>query len=171
MLRFNIARLQSQAPYNLVFEGDGTFTFVTAAGRHYHVGFIEDFTLGRDDCYQFFIATSDKGVYVPDEKIRDTVMILIEEFFRLNDAAILYICDTSDGRQAIRNRLFRNWYNRHSDNLQYICKTAEFQVEGVCYYATILLKKGTVSSIEFLRLFEEYIVDVRMKFGMTINVE
>lgn len=170
MLRFNLQCLQEKVPYSLTYEGEGTFSFVTKAGRHYNIGFIEDYSLEHDDCYQFFISTPEKGVYAPDGDIRGTIVALVEEFFRLNDAAVLYVCDTSDGHQAARSRLFRSWYERYSDKLLFECKTAEFEVDGTGYFVTILLKKQGTVSAEIKQLFDDFILDVRMKFGMTINV-
>lgn len=171
MLRFNLERLQKVVPYPLTFDGEGTFSFVTKAGRHYDIGFIEDYSLEHDDCYQFFITTPERGGYAPDDDIRGTIVALIEEFFRLNDAAILYICDISDGHQAARNRLFRSWYERYSDKLLFECKTAEFEVDNIKYFATILVKKQGVISSEFSKIFDDFVFDVRVKFGMTVNVQ
>lgn len=170
MLSFNLESLKKKVPYPLTFEGEGTFSFETEAGRHYSIGFIEDYTFERDDCYQFFMVTPNAGAYSSDDAIRETVVALIEEFFRLNDAAILYICDTSDGRQAARSRLFRSWYERYEDRLMFQCKTAEFEVDGIWYFATILLKKQGIVSAEITQLFDNFISDVRVKFDMTVNV-
>lgn len=34
-----------------------------------------------------------------DSKVRETVMCIVDEFFRKNQAALLYICETGDGMQ------------------------------------------------------------------------
>ena len=41
-------------------------------------------------------------------KVRETILAIVEEFFAKNNAAFLYICDTSGGMQKMRNRLFKN---------------------------------------------------------------
>ena len=43
-------------------------------------------------------------------KVRETILAIVEEFFAKNNAAFLYICDTSGGLQKMRNRLFKYWY-------------------------------------------------------------
>lgn len=163
MKQFNLNRIQSLSPYKVSASGESTLCFVTDAGRHYEIGFIEDYTLGQENCYQFFISTQDEGQFTPDEKIRDTVLVVLNEFFRLNEAAVLYVCDTSDGRQAVRSRLFKLWYEQYADKLQFICETVVFDFESITYYATILIKKGSACCEEILSAFHDFVSEVVLK--------
>ena len=33
---------------------------------------------------------------------------------------MLYMCDTSDGREEIRNRLFLSWFEKHADKKRFV---------------------------------------------------
>lgn len=48
-----------------------------------------------------------------DLKMRDTVMLIIENFFNMNEAALLYICESGDGKQHMRSRLFEYWFSSY----------------------------------------------------------
>ena len=41
-----------------------------------------------------------------DPKVRETILAIVEEFFAKNNAAFLYICDTSGGMQVSIQPLF-----------------------------------------------------------------
>ena len=60
--------------------------------------------------YQFCIHNDNHihGSY--DNKISTTIIAIIEEFFLQNLNVLLYICDTSDNREEVRNRLFIRWF-------------------------------------------------------------
>lgn len=169
MKQLNLDRISFLAPYQVALAGESAFCFTTDAGRHYEVGFIEDYTLEKENCYQFFISTPDEGQYPPDEKIRDTILAVLNEFFRLNAAAVLYICDTSDGRQAVRSRLFKSWYEQYAEKLQFICETVVFNFESITYYASILIKKDSNATEGFLSAFHEFVSDVITKIDAEHN--
>ena len=48
-----------------------------------------------------------------DLKMRDTVMLIIENFFNMNEAALLYICESGDCKQHMRSRLFEYWFSSY----------------------------------------------------------
>ena len=49
------------------------------------------------------------GVKSPrDKKVKATVIAIVEEFFNANKATMLFLCSTSDGKQLMRGRLFKN---------------------------------------------------------------
>lgn len=72
------------------------------------------------------------------KKIKDTIIAIIEDFFIANQDVLLYICDTSDNREAARNRLFLRWFEQHSFGRFTIC-TADSQVEDTNFYMAIIV--------------------------------
>lgn len=40
-------------------------------------------------------------------------MAILVEFFRVNASVVLYVCDTSDGRQRKRSLLFQRWFQEY----------------------------------------------------------
>lgn len=41
-----------------------------------------------------------------DHNVRDTIIAIVENFFQENQDVMLYICETGDGKQSMRRRLF-----------------------------------------------------------------
>ena len=42
------------------------------------------------------------------------------EFFSKNEAALLYICETGDGMQKMRHRLFHFWFGVYAEHDEYL---------------------------------------------------
>ena len=96
--------INTRSPYPVRTENGYSFLFTTDYGHIYEIGFLEDFTLG-DNCntYQFFISLHDSNHYPRDKKVFDTIVAILEEFFKNELVTLVYICDTFDGRQIYRN--------------------------------------------------------------------
>ena len=89
---------------------EGFYEFFTVHDVHYSVGFMKDDLLMQEDAYQLIIANVNHHASPRDAKVRDTVIGIVEEFFRINNTTLLYICETGDGKQSMRNRLFQYWF-------------------------------------------------------------
>ena len=72
--------------------------------------------------------------------IKDTLIAIIEQFFAENANVLLYICDTSDGREEKRNRLFVRWFEEFATPDRFTMKTANATVEGQGFYAAIIVE-------------------------------
>lgn len=55
---------------------------------------------------------------------------------------LLYICDTSDGREAKRNRLFIRWFEEFATPERFTMRTANATVEGQGFYAAIIVENS-----------------------------
>ena len=84
---------------------DGFYQFFTDEEVHYPVGFMEDDILLSRNSYQLIIANINNHKSPRDRKGRDTIIAIVDEFFRNNNSTLLYICETGDSRQSMRNRL------------------------------------------------------------------
>lgn len=75
--------INTRSPYPVRTENGYSFLFTTDYGHIYEIGFLEDFTLG-DNCntYQFFISLHDSNHYPRDKKVFDTIVAILEEFFK-----------------------------------------------------------------------------------------
>ena len=112
---------ESKKHYDFFFLGgiNESYAFVTENEVYYEAKFKQSNYLFRGlkeldiDIYEFVIdvAISSKDGKIPsDSKIPETISILIKDFFKKNSKnAILYICDSSDFRQAARKRKFDKW--------------------------------------------------------------
>jgi hypothetical protein len=82
---------------------------------------------------------------------------LIEAFFAANPDILLYICETGDGRQAFRSRLFVRWFNVYSGRDAYVMQTAEVQDEKTKNFAALIVQKSNPRLEEILEEFNETI--------------
>ena len=68
-------------------------------------------------------------------------MAIVEEFFEKNVAALLYICETGDGKQMARGRLFAYWFQSSGQSKVFTTMTSVLMdEEGVENTATLILR-------------------------------
>lgn len=127
MNHLSIDAINIHSPYIVGFDGKA-FIFVTDNGISYRV----DFELDSNPffkAYWFNLANPDHTKSPNDVKIAQTVICILEEFFRQNPEVLLYMCSTDNGQQTMRNRLFLRWFNGYEQQKKYVIKAAE--VKGV----------------------------------------
>lgn len=139
--------------------------FVTNAGVLYEVGFTIDYSLGIDGVYQFYIQNVNQVIAPRDEKVRKTVIAVIEDFFNTNEYAMLYVCDVSDGRQGARSRLFRQWFETYGQREGYHLMSAESSYEGETYYASLLIRRTNPMYQQFADSFAAFEESVQQKLS------
>ena len=140
MIRFSLARLQQDAPYELILSGD-SFVFQTDLGIHYSVSFTkEDITFADCETYQLIIRKIEEQRTHHDHKVEATIMAILDEFFRSNIEILLYMCDTSDRREEFRDRLFLTWLEKYADKERFTYCRAHAVVEGQGIFFVILIE-------------------------------
>ena len=68
---------------------------------------------------------------------------------------MLYICDTSDGREAARNRLFISWFEKDATPGRFTIKTAKANIEGEVLYTAIIVENSHPNIKKILQDFNE----------------
>lgn len=165
MKKLDLARVNHDAPYQIT-ESDraGFYDFVTDHDVEYSVCFEEDDLLLSGESYQFAIINANNKKAPRDAKVRDTIILLVEEFFRQNNTTLLYICETGDGRQSLRNRLFDHWFNHNKHHLDYFfLSTSITDDAGIINYAAILLRNDNPHLAEVVAEFTETIQLLKQK--------
>lgn len=142
MLDLSADIINETSPYKIISSGEGSFVFVTDYGVKYEVSFVVDYTLGMDNSYQLCIDNVDNNTQPRDIKVRDTIVEIIKEFFNSNEVSLLYICDTSDGRQKVRDRIFKIWFEEKASHELYTIIPASIEVDGEEYFASIILRNN-----------------------------
>ena len=67
-----------------------------------------------------------------DIYVQKTILQIIGEFFKKNMSALLYICETGDGKQEARIRLFVSWFEAYEFSNAFTCMTTSLRdSEGV----------------------------------------
>ena len=150
-----IDRINAVSPYKVSLAGEREYKFTTDRGIHYRVGFLEDESLTSCETYQFYITKETLRHSSKDEKVRPTVLCVLEEFFCANESVLLYMCDTSDGKESLRSRLFLSWFRTYEMEAKYICRDAHLEVEGIGMYAAIIFRRDNPLSAEINEEFDE----------------
>ena len=156
MKQLSLTSINSKAPLEVSLTLSGAFSFGTEKNE-YIVAFVEDQTILDDGVYQFFIENVDKTKNTLSTKVFQTIIAIIEEFFVANDSAMLYICDVSDGKQSARDRLFAMWFNSYEGKFNYTLSRVSIQIEGVDYYASLLISNSNPSYTEVLSAFNAFV--------------
>lgn len=138
----SIEEINKKSPYEVAILPNGTLSFDTDYGVSYNIGFDPDESIWQDGAYQFYIANANKKTSPNDYKIKETILIVIEEFFRSNPSILLYLCETGDLKQAARNRLFTRWFNTGHYKETFYFKHACIVAEGVENYAAIIVQRS-----------------------------
>ena len=118
MMLLDTAKISEAAPYNVWYD-NGEYIFKTDAEIVYAVGFKLDDVFQSFTAYWFDLTNRSHKPSPNDLKVRDTIICIIEEFFRQNPDILLYLCDTANGQQAMRNRLFLRWFNTYEMKQKY----------------------------------------------------
>lgn len=134
------------------------FDFSTNSGVRYSIGFDEDGLLQSDESYQLIIVNVNNRPSPRDAKVRDTIIAIIDEFFSKNNVTMLYICETADGKQQMRSRLFQYWFSTYTHKSDFILVNSSVKdAEGIDNYATIILRKDNPNLKDVLSEFADTI--------------
>lgn len=155
--------------YNVKFVGgqNNTYVFESASGITYEVLFISsgyifaqnaDF---QDDVFEFVSRLTDyKADKLPlaDSMIQATVIRIFEDFYQRRGMVAVYICDSSDNRQAVRARMFNRWFANYR-HLGFVKVDAILDDPAGQIYTSLLVHPsyryaGAVAAA-FLKLIEE----------------
>lgn len=154
MNALSLSSINSNSPYEVRQRGDATYSFITDSSIEIFISFEKDDILQTGISYQFGIS-NPKGAKSPrDSKIRDTILSIVHEFFEKNQAALLYICETGDGMQKMRNRLFKYWFSLcgESDDYHFQPMTI-FDEEGNENFAALIIKYDNPKFSDIVREF------------------
>ncbi len=154
MNKLLIDRINDSSAYDVKYNDHGAIVFDSDYGVRYAVTFDEGenpfFT-----AYWFNLTNLNNKPSPGDSKIAQTVICIIEEFFRQNPDILLYMCDSADDQQAMRNRLFLRWFNGYEQQKQYVIRTAMIIDEGIETYVAIIIQSNNPQLQSILQQFEE----------------
>lgn len=129
-----------------------SYHFTTARKITYEVIFeisnqvLSGTALDGSDVYHIVVgkhsSTPEKGKR--DSEISKTIDSIIAHFFSIKNRIVFYICDSDDGRQKARFRMFNGWYSKSSliDGLEKI--DYEIDAETMSYKISHIFHKQHV---------------------------
>lgn len=110
--------------------------------------------LMQEDAYQLVITNVNHRASPRDAMVRDTVIGIVDEFFRANNTTLLYICETGDGKQSMRSRLFEYWFASYKRKALFtMLSSSVVDAEGVVNFATLIIRNDNP---RYIQVIEEY---------------
>ena len=135
-------------------EREGQYYFTTPSGAKYVAYFLE-LPLAPHLFTFNFDRIKDGRQTVVDTNVFDTVCSILATFFQNHQDAMLVVCDTVDGREMARMRLFQSWYLRIAPKeLLKIDKTGK--AENYNLLVSLLVWDDNPHKAELLSLLDEY---------------
>jgi len=155
MNQLDINQINSLSAYQVEKADEENFvTFFTEHDVHYSVGFMPDDSLMQSEAYHLIIVNVDNKPSPSDRKVKDTVLTIVEEFFNKNNTTLLYICDTGDGKQRLRSRLFERWFSAYRKKALYTSVTSSvIDEDGITNYATIIVRNDNPRLVDIIAEF------------------
>ena len=154
----NLSSINLVSPYTIWGADEQYYYFKTDYGAIYKVGFMDDYSIWETGAYQFLIINENNTLSPNDPNLKATIFCVLEAFFAANPDILLYLCETGDGKQAMRNRLFTRWFEEYSNHKLYYCRTVEIEdIDGVKNYAALIVQQSNPRLEEIVAEFEETI--------------
>jgi hypothetical protein len=110
----------------------------------------------KDNTFEFIIAILEKNKNPPlDKKIPDTIALIFKDFFTDKRNLVVYICDSSDNKQAIRFRKFNTWFHQYK-GMNFMKLDLPIPEGDVTIFTSLIMRldnpnKGTIM-VEFDKL-------------------
>ena len=146
MEELDLTKINSYSPYVVERDSEtGLLKFISEFGISFSVSFENDDLLQNGESYQF-VLINEEGTKSPrDSKVRETVMGIVDEFFRKNQAALLYICETGDGMQKMRSRLFSFWFSIYKEKEDFLfLPQIVYDEEDNENYAALIIRRDKI---------------------------
>ena len=141
---------QIEESYKYRFTGgkNNLYAFETDNGISYEIKFVPSgyiFPEGhpaQDYTYEFVIGVveNNTGKNPPlDKKIPQTIAFIFQDFFKEHRNVGIYICDSSDDKQAIRFRKFNMWF-KFFKGMSYYKFDATFKDKDDIIYTSLIMR-------------------------------
>lgn len=165
MTELTAERINLHSPYVVSKIDDNSFIFTSRYGVTFNVGFADDYMLMEEGAYQLFISNVNEAPSPNDPLVRETISVIIREFFSIKPVVILYICDTSDDRQRVRDRLFSRWFMEYGNSKEYTMLHECISIDDVTYYGSLLMKADHPIHDEICTMFHDFVVNLPTKIS------
>lgn len=157
MIELSAEAINLHSSYKVCAVANTIIDFVTDFGVEYRIDFMEDYSIWEENAYQLVIINKNKKASPNDEKLKHAIFCIIEEFFRANPSILLYICETGDGRQTARSRLFLRWFKNYEGATELYLQDAEIESEGIINYAALIIQRNNPDFNSIIETFNETI--------------
>ena len=121
-------------PYDFQKANDATYYFKTDKGLKYRAYFIE-FPATFYKLYSFSFE-KEEGAASYDQRVKDTIISVLGDFFDAENYILGYTCDVTDGRELARKRLFDRWFEQANDGS---LRKIDFRTENI--YVSLIVNR------------------------------
>lgn len=165
MKALSLDEINATAPYKVTWHAlSRTYRLRSEHGVVLAISFDEDDLLETAESYVFSIINVNNAPSPRDTKMRDTVMLVIENFFEVNQAALLYICESGDGKQQLRSRLFECWFSSYRMKDKYLLMPASIDDgEGTENFAALIIRKDNPKFMDVISEFSNTVAMLKIK--------
>lgn len=165
MVELSLDKINAVAPYQVQLDNTtGLYKFVSDYQVGFSVAFEENDLLQSGESYQFALTNYEGKKSPRDNKVRTTVLAIIEEFFNKNEAALLYICETGDGMQKMRSRLLHFWFGIYAEHDEFLfLPQVVYDEEDNENYAALIIRRDNPKFIDLVTEFTNTITLLNAK--------
>jgi hypothetical protein len=153
----SLEAINAMSPYFVSYdEGNKAYLFVSDFGVNITLSFEPDDLITTGESYQLVLVNVNNKKSPRDEKLKQTVYAIISQFMEEHQSALLYICETNDGKQRSRGRLFKTWINAYDYIKNYLyLSTSITDLEGVDNAAAMIIRKDNPNVVAMVTEFAE----------------
>ena len=158
-----------QYKYDFIGGLNNSYVFETSRKIIYEIKFkLSDYINLFDEevskyIFEFIIkvAINETGKNPPlDVNVSETIAAIFQEFIlKHNNNIAIYICDSSDGREELRQKKFNEWYDKYNDATFAKMNEVLFDSKGNRFLITMILQNKNPRRLEiidaFLKLADE----------------
>lgn len=163
MIDISEEQINLHAPYVVKRIDCNSFVFTTQYGVIFNVGFADDYMFLEKGAYQLFVSNANKKASPKDPLVKETIAVIVREFFSQEPAVILYICDTSDDRQRARDRLFSYWFEEYAEKEEYTMLHESIDIDNIVYYGSLLMRKNHPLHNDIKIMFHDFAINLPTK--------
>lgn len=163
------SELNLPCPYKVFrFQEDNSlahYEFTTDSGIVYYIYF--------NDCDHFPDTVLNDNSYLlsfgpktpingSDRKVKETIIEVLKYFFSTREKVLLFLCDSNDGRQISRHRLFNQWHCEYSKSINTAKFDASIKNEELDfeYHSSLILRSDNPNFKECIEAFNEFHSDL-----------
>jgi hypothetical protein len=153
----SLEAINAMAPYSVSYDEDNkAYLFVSDFGVKITISFEPDDLITTGESYQLVLVNVNNKKSPRDEKVKQTIYAITSQFMEEHQSALLYICETNDGKQRSRGRLFRYWTSEFDNIKKYLyLYTTITDLEGVDNAAAIIIRKDNPKLVAMVTEFAE----------------
>ena len=149
--------LHSLNPFDVSEENPLDYTFVSRDGIKYHAFFNPVFHLYPQllNTYSFSIEPEDNQAHPIDMRIAATIVEILKHFFQNNENAMIMVCDSTDGKEEKRRKLFDRWYDKYADQQMLLKYDASAPLDEYRLHLSIYFTKTNPNRDILLKAFRD----------------